>query len=159
MVNPPYEVLGEICAKQAAMFFHVAAMAPSVAISRATVSDGPQAGSGAKRIEVVVENRGYLGTDVIESARRLPWNEPLRAEIATEGGLALVLESDRRVEVGHLAGWGRGLFDGSGALFYQRSRGSASSKTLSWAVTGSGVLTVRVGSCRVGWIEKRIEVG
>ena len=64
-----------------------------------------------------------------------------------------------RQEVGHLDGWGRGKYDGGGALYHMRSRGNTGAKTLSWTLRGKGVATVRIGSCRTGWITKRVEVG
>jgi len=40
-----------------------------------------------------------------------------------------------------------------------RSRGNTGAKTLSWTLRGNGLATVRIGSCRTGWITKRVEVG
>jgi hypothetical protein len=156
LVNPPYERLGEVCAQQSAMFLRVAALAPQVVVAEARVL--PLGEGGARRVEVTVENHGYLPTNVLASAKGLPWNEPLYAEARSEGGCALAAPTDARREVGHLMGWGRGLYDGAGALFHQRSRGGVSRKKVAWVVTGTGVLAVRVGSCRTGWVEKRIEV-
>ena len=62
-------------------------------------------------------------------------------------------------EIGHLDGWGRGLFDGSGALYYTQSRGTTGARTVSWVVRGRGAMTVRAGSCRVGFATRRVEIG
>jgi hypothetical protein len=50
------------------------------------------------------------------------------------------------------------LFDGSGALYYTRTRGNTGSHTVSWVVRGRGVVSLRIGSCRVGWTTRDIEV-
>ena len=62
-------------------------------------------------------------------------------------------------EIGHLDGWGRGLFDGSGALYYTRTRGTTGARTVSWVVRGRGVVSLRIGSCRVGWTTRDVEIG
>ena len=152
--NPPYDRIAEVCQKQSAAFLRVASLAPHVVIDRASILE---VSPGVRRVEATIENRGYLPTYVLSSAKKLPWNEPLHVD-ATADGCALASPSEAHREVGHLEGWGRGLYDGSGALFYMRSRGSVSARTMSWVVRGSGVLVLRVGSCRTGFIERRIEV-
>jgi hypothetical protein len=154
MSNPPYEMLPQVCDQHSAHFLRVAALAPHVTIDRVTQTE---IGPGLRRIDVTIENHGYLPTYVLSSAKALAWNEPLHADITTQG-CELATPSDAHREVGHLEGWGRGLFDGSSALFYMQSKGNAHSKTLHYVVRGTGVLTLKVGSCRTGFIERRIEV-
>jgi len=74
-------------------------------------------------------------------------------------GATLQAPAESVVEIGPLDGWGRGLFDGTSALGHTQSRGSTSAKTVAWVLRGKGRVKVRVGSCRVGHIEKTIEVG
>ncbi len=155
MSNPPYEMLAEICQKQAAMFLRVASLAPVIHVeSKVTALGVPD----THRVDVVVENRGYLPTYVLGSAKSLTWNEPLYVD-AQPHGCVLATPSDAHREVGHLEGWGRGLYDGSSALFYMRSRGTGHSRTLSYVVRGRGTLRVLVGSCRTGQLEHTIELG
>jgi hypothetical protein len=152
--NPPFERLAEICAQHSAAFMRVAALAPAPrfgAIERRSLEHG------LTRVTITVENRGYLPTYVLSSARKLDFCEPLYAEVQGHG-CALDHPGDARREVGHLDGWGRGLFDGSDAIYYPSSRGNTGSRTLSYVVRGHGRLTVRVGSCRTGWIEQEIEI-
>lgn len=151
--NPPYELLAAVCSAQSAHFLRVAALAPSVAVAR--VAREPLGGD-LTRLDVTVENHGYLPTYVLSSAKKLPWNVALHAT-ATAEGCTLATPSDAHREVGHLDGWGRGLH-GGGALFYLRSRGTTGARTLSYVVRGRGVVRLRVGSCRVGWVEKAVEV-
>ncbi len=151
--NPPFELLADICANQAAAFLRVAALAPRLALE-ASVSDE---GAGVRRVDVTISNLGYLPTQVLASAAKLDWNEPLYADVHTDG-CELVDPGQAHRVVGHLDGWGRGKWDGTGALYFMRSRGSTGSQRLSYAVRGSGVVSVRVSSCRVGAITTRIEV-
>src|SRR2546421_20624 len=58
LTNPPYEMLADICQRQAAMYLRVAAMAPALEM-QARYANG--------RIEVEVANAGYLPTDLLDS--------------------------------------------------------------------------------------------
>jgi hypothetical protein len=153
--NPPPELIDDICRAQSAMFLRVAAMAPRVAIAKV---ERASAGADVTRIDVTVENRGYLPTYVLSSAKKLAWNEPLYADVEADG-CALIDAGEAHREIGHLDGWGRGLHDGTGALYYMRSRGTSGARTVTWTVRGRGRLRLRVGSCRVGWISQVVEVG
>ena len=75
--------------------------------------------------------------------------EPIWAEL--DGDAATV----GRVEVGHLEGWGRGLYGGADALYFQRSKGSVSRRVVQW-VARRGAVSITVGSCRLG--ELTVEV-
>ena len=153
--NPPYEVLPEICERQSAAFLRVAAMAPQPWVSPLSVTPLP---GGLSRVELTVENRGYLATYVVPSSKAYTWNEPLKATVRRQGDVALVDERDGHRELGHLEGWGRGRETWFGTPGFIRSTGSVSTRRLRWVVSGDGTLTVRVGSCRVGWLERSVEV-
>jgi hypothetical protein len=154
--NPPPEKMPGICAGASALWLRVCALAPRVTV-RDPVVRRPL-GDGLTRVEITVDNLGYLPTYVLSSAKKLAHSEPLWAEATAGGGCALVELDDARREIGHLDGWGRGLYDGSNALYLMRSRGRTGTRQLTWVLRGSGTLSVRIGSCRVGWIEKLIEV-
>jgi hypothetical protein len=129
----------------------LAALAPAVrlrVVDRTVVSDG------LRRITVSVENHGYLPTCVLASAAKLDFNEPLWAR-AEARGCALVDPGDAIREVGHLDGWGRGLGGGEEPLAYGESKGSSTDRRLTYLVRGEGTLSLRVGSCRTGWIRTR----
>lgn len=149
--NPPPDLLGEVCARQSSAFLRVASLAPSLTISHLTAN---ALGDGLYAVTMTVENHGYLPTYVLASSRELPWNEPLHAVVQTDG-CSLLDAGHARRELGHLDGWGRGLF-GNASLFYLRSRGNTGARTAEWVVRGAGSLTVRVGSCRTGWIERKV---
>jgi hypothetical protein len=152
--NPPPELLGELCRSQSVCFARVVAMAPAVIVRDVRVTS---LGDGLARVDAIVDNRGYLATHGLASAKKLEWNEPLYAEL-TGAGCALVDPARVRVAIGHLAGWGRGYNTGANELGYLRSNGNDASARASWIVRGRGTVVVRVGSTRVGFVEATAEV-
>jgi hypothetical protein len=144
--NPPYEVLPEVCQRQAAVYLRVAAMAPALEM-KARYADG--------RIEVEVANAGYLPTYVLDSAKKLALDARVFVEFEPQGGTAID-PRDARVEVGHLEGWGRGL--DNEYIFFQRSRGSVSRRTVSIPVRGKGRVRVRAKGLRVGEVVQELAI-
>lgn len=153
--NPPYEKIDEVCRGQSAAFLRVAALAPRIVFAEVRATP---VGQGLVRLDLRIENHGYLPTYILSSAKKHEWNEPLVAEVHASG-CELANPREARQEVGHLDGWGRGKYSGDGALYHLQSRGSTGAKTLSWTLRGKGVVRVRMGACRTGWIERQIEVG
>jgi hypothetical protein len=151
--NPPPDRIDDVCRKISSLMMRVAAMAPVVVIAE---TDLKPLGEGLHRLEVRVENRGYLSTYVLPSAKKLPWNEPLHADLIAENGCELVAPHEAHRALGHLDGWGRGLYDGTAMFGHMQSRGSTSAKTTAWVLRGRGRVRLRVGSCRVGAIETAI---
>jgi hypothetical protein len=150
--NPPPESIREICEKQSSAFMRVAALAPQIVVKlEKPVALGPE----TWRCEVIVENHGYLPTYVLESAKTLPHNEELWAEIETTPSLRV--ESEPRVRIGHLEGWGKGLNGPASAMHFPRSR-SGTRASAAFVVRGSGRAAIRVGSCRVGVIDKSVSL-
>jgi hypothetical protein len=148
--NPPYEQLAETCRAQSAAFLRVAALVPSVRIE---VAKREKTG-GHTRIDLRIANRGYLGTFGLPSAKKLPHSEPLRLTASGEG-VKLVSPGESIVEVGHLDGWGAGLYGGP-SIFMPWTRGNGHERFVTLVAEGSGTLKVTVGSCRVGY--RTIEV-
>lgn len=154
MWNPPYEVLPTVCDQQSAAFLRVAAMAPRIRFADLAVQ---RLTGGLTRVDITVENGGYLPSYVLRSARKLSWNEELYLELQCEG-CSLVEGSTRRA-LGHLDGWGRGAGDGTGALYYPFGRGNTGTARQSVVVEGDGVMTISVTSCRTGTIRREIRFG
>ena len=153
--NPPPAEMAKICTAQTAHYLRAAALAPAVALDAVETQTLT---SELTRVTVTVENRGYLPTFILSSAKTLTHNEPLWADVRCEG-CELADPGLAHREIGHLDGWGRGLFDGSGALYYSHSRGTTGARTVAWVVRGRGVLHLQVGSCRVGWITRQVKIG
>ena len=155
MWNPPTDRLEEICKQHSSHFLRLAAMAPKLSLRVDKEVDG-----NLNRLRIRVANLGYLPTNVLASAIKLDHNEPIHIEIIPlSNSSETMAPTGGRSEVGHLDGWGRGLFSGDGALYYQRSRGTSNAKTVSCVIRGSGSVRIRAGSCRVGFVEQTIELG
>ena len=153
--NPPLERLEETCRTQSAAFLRVASLLPRVALE--VVSNERTAG-GHTRLELRAVNRGYLGTCGLPSASALPHAELLRLSVACEGGAKLVSPSITTVEVGHLDGWGSGLYGGPRAMA-PWTRGNGHERFVSLVVEGQGTVRVRLHSCRVGEYGVDVAVG
>jgi len=152
--NPPLRHLGGVCAQQSQAFLRVASLAPAVRIGRV---DRTALGGGLTRVELRVENHGYLGSFVLASAKNLDFNEPIHIDCEADG-CELVDPGQAHVVLGHLDGWGRGLHSGVNAPHFQRSSGNSHSARVAYVVRGTGALKVHIGSCRVGWIDETISV-
>jgi hypothetical protein len=61
------------------------------------------------------------------------------------------------IEIGHLDGWGQGLYAGAN-VFFPWTRGNAHERFVTLVVQGTGKLRVKVGSVRVGYRELVIAV-
>ncbi len=151
--NPPPERIAEVCTQQSAAFLRVASLAPALSVRSTTETTD----EGRTTLTVTVDNLGYLPTYVLASSRKLDFNEPVYAT-AELSGCTLEVAAQTHREVGHLDGWGRGKFDGTGALYYAFGRGTTGSRTLVYSVHGAGTVTLRVGSCRTGWVTHQVTV-
>ncbi len=144
--NPPYELLAGICEQHSAAFLRVAALIPRVKVE---VTKKEKVGGELTRVELRVSNRGYLATYGISSAKKLPFSEPLRLT-AECVGVKLTAPGESVVEIGHLDGWGRGLYSGVN-IFFPWTRGNVHEKFVTLVFEGKGKVKVRVGSVRVGY--------
>ena len=151
--NPPFEKLAEVCAAQSAAFLRVAALVPRIELEVLGVE---RLGADQSRIELRVVNRGYMGSHGLASAQKLSHVEPLRASIKTQG-LKLLAPAGPIIEIGHLGGWGTGLYAGPN-IFRPWTGGNRQEKTLSVVVQGQGELQVTVGSCRAGFQTIAVDV-
>jgi len=150
--NPPLEMIATLCVQHAKMFLRVAAMSPSLHVEHVTTE---RIGADAWRVDVAIENRGYLPTNVLSSAKALALDARIFCEADVKGAK---LTSDARVCADHLAGWGRGLYDASTSIFHARSRGSLSRAIVSFAGEGQGVVRVTATGLRVGSATLTLEV-
>jgi hypothetical protein len=153
--NPSLSELPGVCEKHSQAFLRVAALAPELSIAHLGVST---VAVDLRRVELRVENRGYLPTTFLPSAKNLDFNEPVHVDCIATGGASLVDPGQAHVVMGHLDGWGRGLHNGVNSAHYQRSRGNTHSARVVYLVRGSGAVRFRIGSCRMGWTETSVEV-
>jgi hypothetical protein len=150
--NPPLPRLAGLCTQQAQAFLRVAALSPALRIGAAQRVSLP---GGVTRIDLRVENHGYLGTCGLPSAKVLDFNEPVHATVTTES-CELIDPGQRHQVLGHLDGWGHGLHTGGNLAAHQRTRGSTHCATASWLVRGTGTLQVKFGCARMGWISETL---
>jgi len=142
-----------VCEQQSAAFLRVAALVPRVSVEKVAQE---KIGGDLTRIEIRVSNKGYLATYGLSSAKKLPFAEPLR--VTTEGkGVKVTAPSESVLEIGHLEGWGQGLYAGTN-VFFPWTRGNANERFVTLVVQGSGKLRVKVGSGRVGYRDLEIAV-
>ena len=151
--NPPYERLPDTCATQSAAFLRVAALVPRLQFG---VVRQETRGTHTT-VELRVANAGYLPSHGLPSAKGLPLAEPLRLTVKTEG-LTLVAPSEQVVELGHLDGWGSGLYGGP-SIFSPWTRGNGHERFVTLVVEGRGTLHLEVASCRVGRWTLELTVG
>lgn len=144
--NPPYELVADVCKRQAAAYLRVAAMAPALELD-VRAADG--------QVEIEVRNGGYLPTYVLESAKKLAFDARVFVELEASSG-ASVDPRDARVEIGHLEGWGRGRHADS--IFYPVGKGSVSRRVVSVPVRGRGHVRVRARGLRVGEVVRDVDV-
>jgi len=150
--NPPYERLADTCHTQSAAFLRVAALVPRLSVEVVK----QERAEGHTRTEVRIANHGYLGTCGLPSAKALPHAEPLRLTARAEG-TTLLAPSAAVVEIGHLDGWGGGLYGGP-SVFSPWTRGNAHERFVTLVTTGAGQVHVEVGSCRVGFYGLVVDV-
>jgi hypothetical protein len=134
------------------VFLRIAALSPRLRISGIVAEP---LGGGLTRVSAMLENGGYLPTYVLSSSRALPWNEPVRARLLTEG--VKRASGDESQLVGHLGGWG-----GHHKLstpYFARTQGDPVRRQVAWVVQGKGRVTVRAAAVRVGQVEASVEVG
>jgi hypothetical protein len=143
--NPPYGRLDETCQAQSAAFLRVAALAPRVSVEVLS----QERLESHTRTEIRIANHGYLASHGLPSAKTLPHSEPLRLTARAEGA-TLLAPTEAVVELGHLDGWGAGLYGGP-SVFSPWTRGNSHERFVTLLTAGSGTLQVEVGSCRVGF--------
>ena len=73
-------------------------------------------------------------------------------------GCELVDAGQTHQILGHLDGWGHGLHTGANLPAYPGTRGNTHTGFASYLVRGTGVLELRVGSCRVGFVTTHVSV-
>jgi len=144
--NPPTDKLGEICEQQARFFFRLAALTPRITIANVEIE--PLEGD-LRRVRVVVENRGFLPSYVLGSAKTRPYSDGVRVRLDESSEVELV-SSTREHALGQLGGWGGN--DRSTTPVLARSALEPSRRRVEWIVRGRGALEIVVLSTRTGTV-------
>lgn len=151
--NPPEDRLAEVCANQSRAFLRWAALAPRLRVTGVTVETVE---TGIHRVSATVENIGFLPTNVLATAAKLPWNDPVRASLALGPGLSVV-GGEPVATVGHLSGWSPDpmfSYPNFARTTAPRPRGR-----VQWIVRGAGEAVVSAGCARTGVVSARVALG
>jgi len=150
--NPPPDRLLEVCQNQSRFFFRLAALAPRLTITGVTIE---RLEGSFRRISATIENRGYLPTFFLGSAKNRAYSDAVRVRLTTGENLELV-GGEAEVALGHLMGWGGN--DRSTGPGLARSTTDHSRRRLNWVVRGIGALTITASATRVGATELTLSV-
>jgi len=107
-------------------------------------------------VEIEVRNAGYLPTYILDSAKKLALGRRACSSRVEASGGCSIDARDARLEVGHLEGWGRGLY----AEFISTCRAAAASRGARYrcrCAAAGGCACARRG-LRVGEVVKEIVV-
>jgi murein tripeptide amidase MpaA len=99
--NPPPQLLPEMAHKNFMFTLKHALAAPLLVIAKA---EATKLADGIFRIDAIIENQGYLSTDVTDQAVAMKVVKPCTATLKLGDGVTLVA-GNPTVELGHLAGW------------------------------------------------------
>ena len=141
--NPPGALIEQECEKNFRFTLRHAACAPSLAIALVTTEP---LGANLHRVRAVVENRGYLPTNVSAQAIKQRVAQPVHVTLALEN--AELVMGDARQDLGHLAGRSERRSEWSP---WGHAWGSPR-RTAEWLVRGSagGKITVEARSVKAG---------
>ncbi len=143
--NPPPKFLRAECEKLTRFALAHASTAPRLRTSLETEELSP----GLRRIGLIVENAGYLPTNVSRVATDKKLAKPVEATIGLPPGASLV-SGEREVELGHLAG--RSALTGNkwkSPSFFQGLPSDYARRTV-WIVRGEGPIEIEVRGGRAG---------
>ncbi|MFP4200492.1 MAG: M14 family metallopeptidase [Clostridia bacterium] len=151
--NPPPSFLEDECRRNTAFNVTYPASLPQIQMKSLTVTplDGKLV-----RIRVVVENAGYLPTNVTDMAVKMNEADPVTARIDLPEGAELV-DGEQVSDLGHLPGRMRRLR----GFFFNEPESGIPKRTAAthWIVDLSGCndreFSIRVGCPRAGWITER----
>jgi murein tripeptide amidase MpaA len=150
--NPPPRFLRAECEKLTRFALSHAATAPRL-LTRLKTEELSQ---GLRRIELVVDNTGYLPTNVTSVAVAKKLAKPVEVRIVLPDGASLV-SGKQEVELGHLAG--RSALAGNrwkSPAFFEGLPSDYAGRTI-WVVRGEGPLEVEVRGGRAGTVRLETE--
>jgi hypothetical protein len=106
--------------------------------------------AAADAVRLVIEGNRVRVTGMNTASRGSVQNWNVQLVVTAPAGAS--------IEIGHLDGWGRGLYNGMN-IFAPWTRGTVHESYVTLVTEGKGKLKVRVGSIRVGHRTLEIDVG
>jgi len=150
--NPPPGYLKAECEKLTRFALSHASTAPRLEAGL----EVEELSTGVRRIELTVENTGYLPTNVTRAALDKKLVKPVRAEMKLPQGANLV-SGTAEVELGHLSGRSTLLGNRWKNPAFFAGLPSEHARRVVWVVRGEGPLEVVVSGGRAGTV--RLEAG
>jgi murein tripeptide amidase MpaA len=150
--NPPPKFLRAECEKLTRFALSHAATAPRLRTNLKT----EEISQGLRRIELVVENTGFLPTHVSSVAADKKLTRPVEVRMELPQGASLV-SGEQEVDLGHLAG--RSALAGTrwkSQAFFEGLPSDYAGRTV-WVVRGEGPVEVEVRGGRAGTAQLRTE--
>lgn len=155
--NPPKQFLEEEVEKNANFVISCAKAAPQPKIKQIEVAD---LGENTKKIQLLLENHGFLPTYGSQRALNSGSVRPVRVKAEPKNGLKIEL-GNKFEEIPHLVGFSEGI-PWTNAIFPGRAiinrPNALPEQRLEWVVSGTGLLEVEVDFHRSGVIRKTIEI-
>lgn len=143
--NPPPKFLEAECEKLTRFALSHASTAPRLEARLETEELSP----GLRRLELTVENTGYLPTNVTQVASDKKLVKPVKAEIELPEGANLI-SGEAEMDLGHLAG--RSALEGNSwkdPAFFQGLPSRYAQRVI-WIVRGNGPIRIEVHGERSG---------
>ncbi len=151
--NPPASFLEDECERNTAFNVTYPASLPRVEIKSFCAN---RLGGGLVRLRLVLENTGYLPTNVTDMAVKMQVADPVRAELQLSEGVEIV-EGEPVVDAGHLPGRMRRLR----GFYFNEPESGVPKRTacLTWIIRAPDAadeeIFVRAGCPRAGWMRAR----
>ena len=143
--NPPPKYLRAECEKLTAFALAHAATAPRLKANLQTETLAPN----LRRLELTVENTGYLPTNVTRVAADKKLVKPVKAEITLPEGANLI-SGEPEVDLGHLAGRSALVGGSWKASAFFNGLPSDYARRVVWVVEGSDKVEVEIRSEKAG---------
>lgn len=146
--NPPESLLARECERGLMMAERLRRALPKV---KATPRVSPVEGvDGLFKVELILENYGYLPTSSLRLGQRLGACPKVSAKIATmSDGLELVDEAITAKALDHLEGWGAARVSAGSHAVYP-GLGGSHREVAAWLVRGSGQMSLSWVAGRAG---------
>ncbi len=144
--NPPAHLLPAECEKNFRFNLAHAAALPQLVISEfrsEPVSDG------VRKLTLVIENRGWLPTQVSQKAVESKAVRPIQIALKLPRG-AKLLNGKAKFEQNHLTGMGNAIVEPWATSFWFGGAPNTHQERFEWVVQGAGPVSVEVKSQRAG---------
>ena len=153
--NPPVALLAEECQRGFLVADRLRKALPTV---KDTVTVTPM-GQGVHKVQLVLENSGFLSTASLTHAETIGAALPVSAAIEPAAGVRCLDNERLELALEHLDGWGNLRCGNAINSIYATLSARGHRADASWTVQGSGSVTLRWQAGRGGRGETTVEIG